>query len=165
MKSLLSKTCLTIVLALGSLGAGAHGGAKHQKTASAAPVMEQKAWGIAGKAETVNRTITLRMNDDMRYRPDTLQVKQGETVRIVIHNDGAMMHEAVIGTRKDLDEHAAWMKKFPEMEHDEPWMAHVAPGEKGEIVWTFNRTGEFDFGCLIPKHYEAGMVGKIFVTP
>jgi uncharacterized cupredoxin-like copper-binding protein len=51
------------------------------------------------------------------------------------------------------------------MEHDEPYMAHVAPGKTGEIIWTFNRAGEFDFGCLIPGHYDAGMVGKVVVKP
>jgi hypothetical protein len=35
------------------------------------------------------------------------------------------------------------------------------PGKTGEIVWTFNRAGEFDFACLIAGHYQAGMVGKI----
>ena len=29
-----------------------------------------------------------------------------------------------------------------------------APGKKGEIVWTFNRAGEFDFACLLPGHYQ-----------
>ena len=35
------------------------------------------------------------------------------------------------------------------------------PGKTGEIVWTFNRAGDFDFACLIAGHYQAGMVGKI----
>ena len=48
------------------------------------------------------------------------------------------------------------MVKFPNMEHDEPYMAHVAPGKTGEIVWTFNRAGDFDFACLIAGHYQAG---------
>jgi uncharacterized cupredoxin-like copper-binding protein len=43
-------------------------------------------------------------------------------------------------------------------------MAHVAPGKTGEIVWTFNRPGDFDFACLIAGHYEAGMVGKVKVV-
>ena len=68
-------------------------------------------------------------------------------------------------TQADLDEHAALMVKFPGMEHDEPYMAHVAAGQTGEIVWTFNRAGEFDFACLIAGHYQAGMVGKIVVKP
>jgi uncharacterized cupredoxin-like copper-binding protein len=50
------------------------------------------------------------------------------------------------------------------MEHDEPYMAHVGPGKTGEIVWTFNRAGDFDFACLIAGHYQAGMVGKVKVA-
>ena len=56
------------------------------------------------------------------------------------------------------------MLKFPDMEHDEPYMAHIPPGKIGAIVWTFNRAGEFDFACLIAGHYQAGMVGKIKVA-
>lgn len=100
------------------------------------------------------------MSDSMRFTPDRIQVKQGETVRLSIRNEGQVMHEFVIGTKKELDEHAALMMKFPGMEHSEPYMAHVAPGKTGEIVWTFNRAGEFDFACLIAGHYQAGMVGR-----
>jgi uncharacterized cupredoxin-like copper-binding protein len=49
------------------------------------------------------------------------------------------------------------------MEHDEPHMAHVAPGKTERIVWHFNKPGEFYYGCLIPGHFEAGMIGKIVV--
>ena len=126
---------------------------------------EQKPWGIAGDAKAVKRTIEVAMTDTMRFAPDRLSVRQGETVRLVIRNNGKMLHELVIGTRQELDEHAALMVKFPNMEHDEPYMAHVDPGKTGQIVWHFNRAGEFDFACLIAGHYQAGMVGKITVTP
>lgn len=43
-------------------------------------------------------------------------------------------------------------------------MAHVAPGKTGEIVWNFNRAGDFDFACLITGPYQAGMVGQIKVS-
>jgi uncharacterized cupredoxin-like copper-binding protein len=49
------------------------------------------------------------------------------------------------------------------MEHDEPYMAHVAPGKTQRIVWHFTQTGEFYYGCLIPGHFEAGMIGRIVV--
>jgi uncharacterized cupredoxin-like copper-binding protein len=104
------------------------------------------------------------MSDNMRFGPDRLEVRQGETVRFVVHNGGTVMHEFVIGTKAELEAHAALMKKYPNMEHDEPYMAHVAPGKTGEIVWTFNRAGEFDFACLLPGHYDAGMTGRIRVA-
>jgi uncharacterized cupredoxin-like copper-binding protein len=86
-------------------------------------------------------------------------------VKFVIRNAGKMLHEMVIGTKQELDEHAALMAKFPDMEHDEPFMAHVAPGKTGLIVWNFNRPGQFHYACLIAGHYQAGMVGSIQVTP
>ena len=70
----------------------------------------------------------------------------------------------MIGTKAENDKHAELMVKFPTMEHDAPYMAHVAPGKTSEIVWTFNRAGDFDFACLIAGHYQAGMVGKIKVV-
>jgi uncharacterized cupredoxin-like copper-binding protein len=140
----------------------AHGDAEHTP---AGPVKkEQKPWGIAGDAQAAKRTIEIRMTDNMRFTPDDIEIRQGETIRFRHMNNGNAMHEFVLGTKAELDEHAALMKKFPNMEHDEPYMAHVPAGKQGEIVWTFNRPGEFDFACLLPGHYEAGMVGKIRVV-
>ncbi len=140
----------------------------HEKPAHsrhAAPAKkEQQPWGIAGDARDVRRTIEIAMTDDMRFSPAAIEVKEGETVRFVVRNKGKVLHEMVIGDRKTLDEHAALMQKFPNMEHDEPHMAHVAAGRKGELLWKFNRAGDFDFACLIPGHYQAGMVGKIKVS-
>jgi uncharacterized cupredoxin-like copper-binding protein len=104
------------------------------------------------------------MGDDMRFTPNRIKVKEGETVKFVVKNNGQIMHEVVLGTMKELQEHAAMMRKFPTMEHEAPYMAHVKPGASQEIVWTFNRPGEFDFACLIVGHFEAGMVGKIEVA-
>ena len=142
----------------------AHGDAAHMSDKAAPAKKEQKPWGIAGDAKAVTRTVTLSMTDNMRFTPDKLSFKQGETVRFVIRNQGKLLHELVIGTKADLDTHAAMMVKFPGMEHDEPYMAHVPAGKSGGLVWTFNRAGEFDFACLIAGHYQAGMVGKITVA-
>lgn len=103
---------------------------------SSAVAAEQKDWGIAGAAKAVQRTITLRMSDDMRFTPAQLEVKQGETVRLVVKNSGKLLHELVIGSKQALAEHAAQMLKFPTMEHDEQYMAHVATGKTGQLVWT-----------------------------
>jgi uncharacterized cupredoxin-like copper-binding protein len=156
-------TCLALSL---SAPVHAHGDAAHTKASTQvrkAP-KEQKDWGIAGDARAVKRTIEFRMTDDMRFTPDRIEVRQGETLRLRIRNDGRSMHEFVIGTKQENAQHAAMMVKFPDMEHDEPYMAHVAPGKTGEIVWTFNRAGDFEFACLMAGHYSAGMVGTIKVT-
>lgn len=153
---------VSLVAAAGNVQA--HGGARHDSSAVPAAT-EQKPWGIAGATDRVERTVPIRMTDAMRFEPDTFQIRQGETVRLILRNDGRLMHEMVIGTHAALAEHAEAMRKFPDMEHDEAYMAHVSQGRQGEILWHFNRAGEFEFACLIPGHYEAGMRGRIIVTP
>ncbi|MEJ8826969.1 cupredoxin family protein [Variovorax humicola] len=152
-------------LLIASTAALAHGdednAAKH-KTFDPAKV-GATAFGQEGDPTKVTRTIRLSMTDAMRYTPAHITVKRGETVRFRIHNDGQILHEMVLGTPQELKEHAALMKKFPEMEHSEPNMAHVKPSKDGEIVWQFTKAGEFQFACLQPGHFEAGMVGKVTV--
>jgi uncharacterized cupredoxin-like copper-binding protein len=158
----------TLILAAAALLAStgralAHGDDKHP--AKASPVQkEQTDWGIAGDASAARRGIDVAMADNMRFTPERIAVKQGETLRFVIRNRGKVMHEFVIGTKAENQKHAALMLKFPGMEHDAPYMAHVAPGKTGRIIWTFNRAGEFEFACLIAGHYSAGMVGTIIVA-
>jgi uncharacterized cupredoxin-like copper-binding protein len=140
-------------------GVRAHGDAKHGPAER-----QQMDWGIASDGKLVARTVTIRMLDTMRFSPHKVAVKQGEAIRFVIHNEGKMLHEFVIGTKIENDRHAALMLKFPDMAHSEPYMAHVPPGKQGEIFWTFNRAGQFHFACLIAGHYQGGMVGTITVT-
>lgn len=152
--------------ALLSSGALAHG-ENHGKRSPAKPpsAYEETDWGRAGDPKRVTRTIKIDMNDRMRFTPSTITVKRGETIRFEVVNSGKLLHEMVIGTEKELQEHAALMKKFPDMEHDEPYMVHVDPGKRGSMVWQFTKAGNFLFGCLIPGHFEAGMIGRIQVTP
>jgi len=145
--------------------------------------VEETPFGRAGNPKRVNRSVRVGMNDSMHFvatasaKPDRvtdagdgghamrgdLVVKRGETIRFVVRNEGKVMHEMVIGSMKELKEHAELMRKFPDMEHDEAYMAHVAPGKEGEIVWQFTRAGEFHYACLVPGHMEAGMIAKITV--
>jgi uncharacterized cupredoxin-like copper-binding protein len=124
---------------------------------------EETAFGRAGDPRKVTRTIKVGMSDAMRFTPSGFTVKPNETVRFVIRNGGTVTHEMVIGTSEELKKHAELMRKFPAMEHDEAYMAHVKPGTRGEIVWHFTRPGEYSFACLVPGHFEAGMVGRLVV--
>ena len=155
-------------IAICSLMTLAQPGQAHQApqgSARAAAAPEQTDWGIAGDARKATRTIGLTMSDTMRFAPGRIEVKEGETVRLRVRNAGKMQHELVLGTRQELAAHAAMMMKFPDMQHDEPHMVHVAPGKTGDIVWTFNRPGDFEFACLVAGHYQAGMKGTLLVRP
>ena len=157
---------ITLIAIAGFAATAANPALAHgDKAMKASPtVKEQKPWGIAGDLSGVKRTVTLTMDDKMRFTPDTRSFKEGETVRFIVKNQGKLLHEMVIGTRAELDAHAALMEKFPNMAHDEPYMAHVDPGKQGGLVWTFNRPGDFEFACLVAGHFAAGMKGRITVT-
>lgn len=157
-------TIAACVLLAGALPTQAHE-AKMDAHKAAPMAKEQQAWGIAGDAKAATRTIQVSMTDNMRFAPDRIEVRQGETVKLVVKNDGKILHELVLGTKQALDSHAQMMVKFPGMEHDEPHMVHVKPTKSEPLVWNFNRVGEFQFACLIPGHYQAGMVGTVVVRP
>ena len=133
--------------------AGGHGHDEGGETAIGKP-------GVAAQAK---RTINIDMGDNMRFTPSNIQVKQGETVRFVVKNTGQIKHELSMGTEKELLEHLEQMRKFPDMEHDEPSKVTLQPGKQGEIVWQFTKGGAVNFACLMPGHYEAGMKGVVQV--
>jgi uncharacterized cupredoxin-like copper-binding protein len=159
------KQLLTFTLAA-ALGTGtvawAHGPSDRAK-AKRAISTEERAFGREGDPKKATRTIRVDMNDGMRFEPAQLTIKRGEVVRFEVKNSGKIMHEMVLGTMQELKEHSELMRKHPGMEHDEPYMAHVAPGRTERIVWQFTKSGEFYYGCLVPGHFEAGMMGKIVV--
>ena len=105
-------------------GGHAHGHGANEETAIGKP-------GVASKA---TRTINIDMADTMRFTPSSIQVKQGETVRFTVKNTGQVKHELSLGTEKELLEHLEQMRKFPDMEHEEPGKVTLAPGKQGEIV-------------------------------
>jgi len=117
-------------------------------------------------AQVVSRSIDVRMDDTMRFAPDTLQVQAGETIRFVVHNAGKVEHELVLGTEADIRAHAEDMKKGTEHSHSHAGAAaiSVAPGQTGELVVTFTQTGTLQMACLIPGHFEAGMKGQLKVS-
>jgi uncharacterized cupredoxin-like copper-binding protein len=108
--------------------------------------------------------ITAREADGkMMFIPDKIEVRKGEQIRFIIRNSGVLKHEFVLASVKDNDKHAELMKKYPDMEHDDPNAKSVDPGKTAEILWRFTKAGTFEFACLIPGHREAGMHGKAVV--
>jgi len=76
---------------------------------------------------------------------------------------GELAHEFVLASTAENLKHAALMQKYPDMEHDDPNGKTIQPKGSSEILWRFTKRGEFEFGCLIPGHREAGMLGKVLV--
>lgn len=157
---------MTMVLALGSsYTLAGEGGHSHHGKTKVGYVSEESNFGKPGVASEVTQTIEVSMGDNMRFTPEKIQIRQGETIRFVVKNAGAATHEMVLGAADDIREHAEMMKKMPGMKHIDPSTASVESGKSGEIIWNFDLAGEFQFVCLIPGHSEAGMKGTITVLP
>ena len=112
------------------------------------------------------RVVNIKMfegSGKMGYAPARIEVRRGEQIRFVLQNDGEEDHEFILATVAENRKHAQVMKKNPDMEHDDPNAKRLLPHENGEIVWKFTKRGTFEFACLIPGHYEKGMVGQIIV--
>ncbi|MCX7252218.1 MAG: cupredoxin family protein [Burkholderiales bacterium] len=146
--------------ASGSWAAGTHAGGHGHSDHHAS--METP-YGKPGDAAKARRTITVEMSDNMRFTPSEIKAKKGETIRFVIRNSGQLRHEFSLGTQQELEEHYEQMKKFPDMVHDEPNKISLEPGQQGEVIWQFTRSGKVDFACLHVGHYEAGMKGQVSV--
>ncbi|MBM85260.1 MAG: copper-binding protein [Rhodospirillaceae bacterium] len=142
--------------------------------------------GKPGKAVDATRTIEIVMFDN-RYEPNTLEIKEGETVRFVVRNAGELVHEFSIATAEMHLAHQPEMVMMVEhgvLEadrinwdaakrmratkghgmHEEPNSILLEPGKSGEIVWTFPKHADLEFACNVPGHYEAGMRGSVELT-
>jgi len=124
--------------------------------------------GQPGDPNKPARTIHVLMRDDgneqnMRFEPALITVRKGEQIRFLLENGGTESHEFMLATVAENRKHAELMRKFPDMEHDDPNAKRLAMSERGELLWRFTKAGQFEFACLIPGHYEAGMHGKIIV--
>jgi len=119
--------------------------------------------GEPGRLADVRRTVRIGMDDAMRYTPDALTVRRGDTLRLLVRNNGTVSHEIVLGTPEEIEHHRHAMHSNPNMAHGGGAMAHVAPGQEAALIWRFTRPGQFRYACLLPGHYEAGMTGTISV--
>jgi uncharacterized cupredoxin-like copper-binding protein len=122
--------------------------------------------GEPGNKKRTSRTIMVTMTEadgKMLFAPNRIEVRRGEQIKFVLTNAGYLDHEFMIATPEENKKHAELMQKYPDMEHDDPNGRTVKTKQKGELIWRFTKSGTFEFACLIPGHYEAGMYGTIIV--
>lgn len=138
-------------------------------------------FGHPAKAASAKRSVEITLGD-IYFKPASVQVKAGETVRFVLHNEGKLVHEFSLG---DAAMHAEHQKQMLAMQHDMGGMDHsqmghdmtgmdhgamqhadantvtLEPGQSAELTWTFTQATGLQFACNIPGHYQAGMVGTL----
>ncbi len=144
-----------------------------------------KMLGSKGDPKDVTRIIEVKMYDNY-YEPSSIQVKKGETVKIIVKNLGELVHEYNIATKEMHIKHTTEMAKLiendillgdsidhakmKEMSKKDPSLGHkhansvmLEPNKTGEIIWKFSNDIALEMACNIPGHYETGMVGPIII--
>ncbi len=104
---------------------------------------------------------------EFAFEPAEFEATAGETILFVVHNEGVIQHEFRITTKHSAAEH---IESGHDDHDDEGGHGHeeliliVEPGETGEITVAFEEAGAFDVvACLLPGHYEAGMLAELTV--
>src|SRR4051812_34067015 len=121
-------------------------------------------WAAAAFAAGPAKTIEIAMDDSMRFTPSQVEAAAGETVRFAVRNKGKLEHEFVVGTDKQVEEHAKAMQDHSHHAHRNTSSLTLAPGAKGELVMKFDKPQVLQMACFVPGHYEAGMRGTVTVT-
>ncbi|GEM_PF-152874 len=124
------------------------------------------AWGHPAPASEAVRTIRIDASDAMRFTPDKLSIRAGQTIRFIITNTGRIAHEFVLGPASLQRRHETEMRADEKMNsRAEPNEVALPPGATRTLTWTFTRAGRIEYGCHLPGHFAAGMKGWISVTP
>lgn len=156
----MSAVVLGLALAVGTGAALAHdAGHSHGDHAHGPASFDA---GQPGDAAAASRRIVVTVHDadgEMRYTPSVVDVRRDEQIEFVIKNEGLLDHEFVVGSEIENAAHAALMQATPNMAHTDPNAVQVKAGGAATFVWKFSKAGAFEFACLIPGHYEAGMRG------
>ncbi len=115
------------------------------------------------------------------FKPETIQLKAGQQVRIELVNEGKVEHEFMVGREVEMHEGKAetFEKDFFEgieiahtveegklmKEPGHGTEVELESGGKATLTFTVpaDRKGEWEIGCFVPGHYEAGMKGKLVV--
>lgn len=112
------------------------------------------------------RTIEVTMTE-FAFAPDSVDVSAGETVRFLVTNEGVIEHELRLSNEHRIEEHLASGHEDHggDGHHSEGGdvLVLVAAGETAELVVEFSddTTVYTMMACLIPGHYEAGMLGAL----
>jgi plastocyanin len=101
------------------------------------------------------RVVRIVATPRLQFVPDTVTVKQGETITFEVTTMGPIVHEFMVGPAADV---AADKAGTPEI-------ADLGMMQTGSVTYTFDGPGPYAFACHVTGHYEAGMTGTITVIP
>jgi nitrite reductase (NO-forming) len=104
-------------------------------------------WGPGGVAAPSPspgaREVRVRM-DEYAFSPSRIELRAGETVNLVLANEGALPHDLTIPALG--------------------FALGAAPGATAEAALTAPAPGTYPFFCSVPGHRQLGMVGTLVVS-
>jgi uncharacterized cupredoxin-like copper-binding protein len=109
---------------------------------------------VAGTADAP-RVVRVFATGQLRFVPDTVVVKTGETITFEVTAVGMLVHEFMVGPAAEVATDAPGT----------PEIADIGMMETKSLTYTFSGPGPFAFACHVKGHYEAGMSGAIVVVP
>ena len=116
----------------------------------------------AGDARAIIVTAT-----EFSFGPSEIHVKVGETVKLVLQNEGAILHDIssmqFVGDADAVggggDHHATTMADMDGMAFHVSAQSH----ESGELLFTATEPGRYKLFCSVPGHEQLGMVATLVV--
>ena len=111
--------------------------------------------GFVAGTTSAPRVVRVIANDALRFYPDVVVVKEGETITFAVTTMGMTSHEFMVGPAADVATH----------KEATPEIADIGMMQTKSLTYTFTGPGPFAFACHEPGHYEAGMIGTIVVVP
>ena len=109
---------------------------------------------VAGTARAP-RVVRIVASGGLRFYPEVVTVRQGETITFEVASMGMSVHEFMVGPVANV---AADTTGTPEI-------AGISMMQTKSLTYTFSGPGPFAFACHAPGHYEAGMRGTIVLVP
>ena len=109
-------------------------------------------------------TVLLSTTDQLRFTPDSVTVRAGDTVAFVVTNAGPIAHDFVVGDESVQQAHERQMADGASDEMAGGASIELPSATTTTLVYTFGRPGTLLFACHVPGHYAAGMLGSITVT-
>ena len=101
---------------------------------------------------------------EFSFQPSEISVRVGQPVKIVLANKGAVLHDfSSPDARVEMTESHGATHEMAGM--DVKMHAAVEAGQIGTLEFKPTQAGTYTFNCTVAGHKDAGMVGKLVVTP
>jgi plastocyanin len=111
--------------------------------------------GFVAGTVSAPRVVRIVASGQLRFYPDVVTVKQGETITFEVTSMGMLSHEFMVGPAADV---AADTAGTPEV-------ADISMMQTKSLTYTFDGPGPYAYACHATGHFEAGMTGTITVVP